>query len=139
VNLTKTALISLGPERCADLLALGTLGRLGVVIDGRPEIFPVNHVYDPVEGTVVFPAHKGAKLSGALDWPWVAFEVDGMDVPHNRGWSVAVVGRAEEIVDEATIDRLSNIRHIEWGEGVGARWIRIVPSKVTGREIEAYG
>jgi hypothetical protein len=47
------------------------------IVNGRPQIFPVNHVYDRPSGCVVFPTRAGIKLHGALDWPWVAFEVDG--------------------------------------------------------------
>jgi nitroimidazol reductase NimA-like FMN-containing flavoprotein (pyridoxamine 5'-phosphate oxidase superfamily) len=39
----RTSLIELDPDDCAELLASSTLGRLGVLVDGRPEIFPVNH------------------------------------------------------------------------------------------------
>ena len=138
MNTTKTLLVSIGPQRCADLLATATLGRLGVIVDGRPEIFPVNHVYDRESGAITFPVHAGTKMSGALEWPWVAFEVDGIDTENNIGWSVAVVGAAEEVVDEETLSRLSSDRRVLWGEGAGARWLRIIPSKVTGREIQAY-
>ena len=72
-----TFLVDIPPEACADLLEGATLGRLGVIVDGRPEIFPVNHVYDRPSGHVVFPTNDGTKLHAALDWPWVAFEVDG--------------------------------------------------------------
>jgi nitroimidazol reductase NimA-like FMN-containing flavoprotein (pyridoxamine 5'-phosphate oxidase superfamily) len=138
VNTTKTLLVSLDEARCADLVAESALGRLAVIINGRPEIFPVNHVYGRASNSIVFPVHDGAKLRGALDWPWVAFEVDDIDVEHNCGWSVAVVGAAEEIVDAETTARLSSERHVLWGEGSGARWIRIAASKMTGREIRAY-
>lgn len=138
MNTTRTALIAIGPEKCAELLATAPIGRLGVVVDGRPEIFPVNHVYDRESGAITFPVHGGTKLSAALQWPWVAFEVDGINADTNAGWSVAVVGTAEEVFDEATLARLSSERHVRWGEGAGARWLRIVPSKVTGREIQAY-
>jgi nitroimidazol reductase NimA-like FMN-containing flavoprotein (pyridoxamine 5'-phosphate oxidase superfamily) len=138
VNTTKTLLVSIGPKRCAELLATAQLGRLGVIVEGRPEIFPVNHVYDRESGAITFPVHEGTKMSGALEWPWVAFEVDGIDTETNTGWSVAVVGAAEEVVDEDTLARLSGERRVLWGEGAGARWLRIVPSKVTGREIQAY-
>ena len=138
MNSTKTALVFLSAERCAEFLAGAELGRLGVIVDGRPEIFPVNHVYDWESGAITFPVHAGAKMRGSLEWPWVAFEVDGIDLEHNTGWSVAVVGKAEEIADRETLTRLSNERHVLWGEGVGASWIRIVPSKVTGRQIQAY-
>ncbi|MEY2472204.1 MAG: uncharacterized protein QOK28_1533 [Actinomycetota bacterium] len=136
MNNAKTMLVTIGPRRCADLLASARLGRLAVIVAGRPEIFPVNHVYDREAETVTFPVHEGTKMNGALEWPWVAFEVDGMDLENNIGWSVAVVGAAEEIVDAETLARLSCERDVRWGDG--PRWLRIVPTKVTGREIQAY-
>ena len=134
---TQTWLIHLSADDCADLLAASTLGRLGVVIDGRPEIFPVNHVYDRDTGTVAFPTNDRTKLHAALDWPFVAYEVDGVEPGDEGGWSVAVVGRAEEITDPGVIARLSRERHVLWRPGETSRWIRIVPEKVTGRRISA--
>lgn len=134
---TQTWLIHLSADDCADLLAASTLGRLGVVIDGRPEIFPVNHVYDRDTGTVAFPTNDRTKLHAALDWPFVAFEVDGVEPDDESGWSVALVGRAEEITDPGDIARLSRERHVLWRPGETSRWIRIVPEKVTGRRISA--
>jgi hypothetical protein len=130
-----TYLVDIGPDGCADLLASSTLGRLGVFVDGRPEIFPVNHVYDRPSDAVVFPTNSRTKLRAALNWPWVAFEVDGVDSDDGSGWSVLVVGRAEEITDPDVIARVSSQRHIPWAAGEFARWIRIVPTKVTGRRI----
>lgn len=90
----QTWLINISDEECAELLAVTPLGRVGVVIGGRPEIFPVNHVYDRDTGTVAFPTNDRTKLHAALDWPHVAYEVDGVDPDGDGGWSVAVVGRA---------------------------------------------
>jgi nitroimidazol reductase NimA-like FMN-containing flavoprotein (pyridoxamine 5'-phosphate oxidase superfamily) len=130
-----TYLIDVGPEECADLLDEASVGRLGVVVDGRPEIFPVAHVYDRDTGCVVFPTNVGTKLHGALHWPWVAFEVDGLEADGTAGWSVLVVGRSETVTDPQLIDRASRRRSILWRTGGGVRWVRIVPSKVTGRRI----
>lgn len=130
-----TLLIDIGAEQCEQLLADATLGRLAVIVDGRPEIFPVNHVFDPERHTVAFPTNAGTKLHGALHWPWVAYEVDGVDPDGERGWSVLVVGRAEEITDPADIARLRARRVVRWRSGGAMRWLRIVPSKITGRRI----
>jgi uncharacterized protein len=132
----QTWLIDISARECEDLLATTALGRLGVVVDGRPEVFPVNHVFDRDSGCVVFPTKSGAKLNGALNWPTVAFEVDGI-VADVGGWSVAVVGRAEEIIDVDEIERVSRLRKVLWAAGAGTRWIRIVPEKVSGRRISA--
>lgn len=133
----QTWLINIAPEDCADLLATSALGRLGVVVDGRPEIFPVNHVYDRASGCVVFPTNARTKLHSALNWPWVAYEVDGVEPDGDSGWSVMVVGRAEEITDPDEIARAARDRHVLWRPGDTAHWVRIVPSKVTGRRIRA--
>jgi len=133
----QTWLIDITPEECEDLLAASSLGRLGVVIDGRPEIFPVNHVLDRTTGTVAFPTNTGTKLHAALHWPFVAYEVDGIAPDGESGWSVLVVGRAEEITDRDEIERLSRQRHVLWRPGETSRWLRIVPDKVSGRRISA--
>lgn len=137
VGRAQTLLIEIPAEECAERLASSELGRLGVVASGRPEIFPVNHVYDRESGCVVFPTKSGTKLFAALDWPWVAFEVDGLEPDGDGGWSVLVVGRAEEVTDPSEIERIAPTRRVLWAAGSGTRWVRIVPSKVTGRQISA--
>jgi uncharacterized protein len=124
-------------EECRELLAGTVLGRLGVMVDGRPEIFPVNHVFDATDDSVAFPTNDGTKLHAALNWPWVAFEVDGIETGDGGGWSVVVVGRAEEVVDTAEVERLASQRRVLWAGGKAKRWIRIVPTKITGRRIWA--
>jgi hypothetical protein len=129
--------IEIPPEECEELLAGAVLGRLGVIVAGRPEVFPVSHVYDASTGSIVFPTNERTKWRAALEWPWVAFEVDGMDADRTAGWSVAVVGRAEELTDSAEIARAWERRAVPWGAGHGpaTHWLRIVPSKVTGWRI----
>jgi hypothetical protein len=48
---------------------------------------------------------------------------------------VLVVGRAEEVTEAETIARLGRGRARLWRTGEAARWVRIVPSKLTGRRI----
>ena len=128
-------LIALDPEDCADLLASAPLGRLAVVVDGRPEVFPVNHVYDRASGCVAFASQPGTKLDAALRGSWVAFEADGVSADGSRGWSVLVVGRAEVIDAPETIARMDQGRDRLWRTVGNARWVRVVPSKMTGRRI----
>ncbi|HET7487799.1 MAG TPA: pyridoxamine 5'-phosphate oxidase family protein [Acidimicrobiales bacterium] len=129
----RTWQIEISPEECEKLLVNSLLGRLGVVVDGRPEIYPVNHVYDLENGVVVFPTNAGTKLHGALDWPYVSFEVDGLD--EHGGWSVLVVGRAEELTHPDDIRRLAALRDVLWRSSGPLHWVRIVPTRVTGRRI----
>ena len=133
----QTYLETLSTETCIGLLSHSVLGRIGVMVDGRPEIFPVNHVYDEVTGSVTFPTNARTKLHGALTWPFISFEVDGVDPDGRGGWSVLVVGHAEEIDDPATRARLNARRLALWGGGADRVWLRIVPEKITGRRISA--
>ena len=128
-------MIEMQVEECADLLASSQLGRLAVIIDGHPEIFPVNHVYDPESDCVAFRSDAGTKLHTALGSPSVAFEVDGFRADASRGWSVLVVGLVEEIQAAQTIARLAQHHGQLWRTTDSAGWFRIVPSKVTGRRI----
>jgi nitroimidazol reductase NimA-like FMN-containing flavoprotein (pyridoxamine 5'-phosphate oxidase superfamily) len=130
-----TWLVDLPRHECDRLLSESVLGRVAVVVDGCPEVFPVNHVVDEADGSIVFPTNPGTKLHGALHWPFVAFEVDGMDVLEGIGWSVLVVGHAEEITDADVIARLAPRRTTVWRAGPQRHWVRIVPSSVTGRRI----
>jgi uncharacterized protein len=132
-----TILIDIDPDDCADLLGCAPIGRLGVVVHGHPEIFPVNHVYDRETGCVVFPTDARTKLHAALNEPEVAFEVDCVSPEGDRGWSVLVVGHAEEITDPDTIARVARQRSVLWRTETRVHWLRIVPSKVTGRRIFA--
>ena len=132
-----TWLMDIPIEQCRDLLAASPLGRLAVVHQGRPQIFPVNHVYDAETDAVMFPTKEGTKLNAALDWPFVAFEVDGVHPSGDGGWSVLVIGHAEQVDDPAVIARAVRARQVLWAEGANARWVRIVPTQVTGRRITA--
>lgn len=133
----QTWLQDIHPDECEELLARSVLGRIGVVLRGRPQIYPVNHAYDWDAHAVVFPTGDGSKLRGAVEWPWVAYEVDGMSGDGQEGWSVMVVGRAEEVVDPQEVARFAPRRTVLWGAGHGTYWLRIVPSRVTGRRISA--
>jgi nitroimidazol reductase NimA-like FMN-containing flavoprotein (pyridoxamine 5'-phosphate oxidase superfamily) len=133
----RTWMRDIGAEQCEAHLAGSVLGRLAVIVDGRPGIFPINHVFDPVTRCVAFPTNARTKLHAALGWPSVAYEVDGIEPEDAGGWSVVVVGRAEEITDPAEIARVEGLRHVLWRTEDAVHWIRIVPTQVTGRRIGA--
>jgi nitroimidazol reductase NimA-like FMN-containing flavoprotein (pyridoxamine 5'-phosphate oxidase superfamily) len=130
-----TSVVHLERQECEELLARSVVGRLGVVVDGRPEIFPVSHVY--AGGAVAFPTNDGTKLHAALAGPSVAFEVDGLERSGLTGWSVVVKGRAELLDDGDAIAALEDRRTVLWRRGPSVRWVRIGPTEVTGRRFEA--
>ena len=134
---TKTWLLGVPLDICEMLLRTSPLGRLGVVVDGRPVVFPVCGVY--VGGTVAFPTRPGTKLHAALTWPWVCYEVDGVSRDGQGGWSVLVQGRAEIVTDPREIELAASLRAAPWHTGDDVIWVRIVPDEISGRRIEAEG
>jgi nitroimidazol reductase NimA-like FMN-containing flavoprotein (pyridoxamine 5'-phosphate oxidase superfamily) len=128
-----TWLVHLTRAECEELLGTADLGRLGVLVDGKPEVFPVCHVY--VDGAIAFPTSDSTKMHAALEWPYVGFEVDGIEDDGMTGWSVMVTGRAEEIEDRAEQERLAALRAVPWRTSPSLRWIRIVPAEISGRRI----
>jgi nitroimidazol reductase NimA-like FMN-containing flavoprotein (pyridoxamine 5'-phosphate oxidase superfamily) len=130
-----TWLVYLTRAECEELLATADLGRLGVLVDGKPEVYPICHVY--VDGAIAFPTSPGTKMHAALEWPYVGFEVDGIEDDGMTGWSVMVTGRAEEIDDPVEQQRLAGLRTVPWRTSPSLRWVRIVPSEISGRRILA--
>ncbi len=118
------------------LLREAVVGRLAVSIDGKPDIFPVNHVVD--HGSLVFRTAAGTKLYSAIGH-YVAFEVDGYDLSDAAAWSVVVKGPAREIwqTDEA-IDALG-LPLFPWHDAPKPRFVRIEPTSVTGRRFFVPG
>ena len=120
-------------EECLDLLGSASLGRIGVTMGALPAIFPVN--YGVVAGAVVFYTGDGVKLRAALEGAVVAFEVDHIDVAGRGGWSVMVIGLAEEVGDAwelAAVERLG-LRPLAGGDRNHV--VRIRPQFISGRRV----
>lgn len=123
--------------QCETLLSSRTLGRIGVTIGGLPAIFPVNYAY--VDGNVVFRTGPGAKLRAASRGIVVAFEIDGYDATLQAGWSVLVIGRAAEVLDEQERARLTATPVSPWAGGEREHYIRVDAEVVSGRRIVGVG
>jgi uncharacterized protein len=132
----RTGLEVLDREECLALLERNSLGRIAVVVGGRPLVFPVNFTLDG--DAVVLRTNAGTKLHGARSG-WVAFECDGIDAVYHTGWSVLVSGIAEEVRNEAEITALERLPLGPWCTGATSTWLRIRPRSLSGRRIPAYG
>jgi nitroimidazol reductase NimA-like FMN-containing flavoprotein (pyridoxamine 5'-phosphate oxidase superfamily) len=117
-----------------NLLATASVGRVGLLVAGRPEILPVNFALDGE--TVLFRTAEGTVLDQA-SLSVVAFEVDHVDEQAHSGWSVLVQGTAQFIGDaiDPTSERLRRLSLITWAPGRRQRWFKIQPDKVTGRRL----
>jgi nitroimidazol reductase NimA-like FMN-containing flavoprotein (pyridoxamine 5'-phosphate oxidase superfamily) len=117
---------------CLEILEQHSLGRIGVVIDGQPQIFPVNYA---MNGRIVaFRTGSGTKLSNAPGSK-VCFEIDEYDPATGTGWSVMVQGVA--------VDATDAFDDVSWAARAAAPWplvpganpfrVAIEPSHITGR------
>jgi uncharacterized protein len=127
---------ALSVAECWALLRTGVVGRVAVVHDGRPDIFPVNFAVD--HGSVVFRTGSGTLFRSA-DRQAVAFEVDGYDVEHATAWSVVVRGDGREIYEMEEAVEALQLPLFPWHSGPKPRIVRIHPDAVTGRRFEVAG
>ena len=123
----------LSPVACGMHLRREDVGRVAVLIDGHPEIFPVNYVVDDT-GDIFFRTDPGTKLDGAARAETIAFEIDGIDEERQQGWSVLAVGDARWIADVEQIRTIQNSLQ-PWAAGAKANVVRLHPTKLTGRRI----
>jgi nitroimidazol reductase NimA-like FMN-containing flavoprotein (pyridoxamine 5'-phosphate oxidase superfamily) len=129
----RTWLEVLPDGECWELIAQEEIGRVAVLVDGAPEIYPINHTV--WEGAILFRTDRGSKLRGIVQSPMVCFEVDGTSPAAKIGWSVMVKGRAVELTEGADVARAAGEPLAYWGQGEKSHWIKIEPRAVTGRRI----
>ena len=131
---TRIEIRELSETECLDLLASRDLGRIAIVRDGQPLIFPINYAVS--HNIVTFRTGPGTKLDhtpGAA----VAFEIDGYDHGTNESWSVLVQGLA--------VDATNGMDEVSWlaraaiprpiGPGAKLHRLAIAPHTITGRRI----
>jgi nitroimidazol reductase NimA-like FMN-containing flavoprotein (pyridoxamine 5'-phosphate oxidase superfamily) len=122
-------------EECLALLAKEEVGRLVVVLAGRPGVFPVNYALDG--DAVVFRTAPGTKLE-AISRSLVAFEVDRWAPASGGGWSVVVEGIAQEVTSAdapGLRERLAALPLRPWAAGGRLHFVRIVPFTITGTRV----
>jgi nitroimidazol reductase NimA-like FMN-containing flavoprotein (pyridoxamine 5'-phosphate oxidase superfamily) len=125
-------LLTLSDGDCWSLLRTHNLGRLAIVIEGRPRIFPVN--YAAAEDAIVFRTEPGAKLQhgpGAA----ACFEIDDYDERTSVAWSVMVVGALNDITD-AKDERGRRLRRVAvetMAPGQKLHWLALNADEVSGR------
>jgi hypothetical protein len=121
----------LDANACWDLLRGVSVGHLAVLVDGHPEIFPVNYKVD--HGSVVFRTGEGTKLHAASRPTAVALEADGTDQDKRTAWSVQVRGHAEVLEPSPELMAGVGLTLFPWQAGHKDHFVRIVPTTVSGR------
>ena len=128
-----TGLSVLDEGECMALLAGVRVGRVAVSIGAVPAVFPVN--FGVLDGAIVFRTGTGTKLDAATRNAVVAFEVDDLDPLYHEGWSVLVVGVADELTDPALLRRAEALPLAPWAPGRRDHFVRLQPEFVSGRRI----
>ena len=126
------------PEQvCLSLLYANNVGRIAVVVDGCPEVMPVNYRVVDLAGApaVVVRTRRGNVIdSSAIN---VAFEIDGIDPAHRSGWSVLVKGELHH-VDPPLADMLRDrLESLSWLPEGNDSWLAIQQLQITGRRLHA--
>ena len=123
-------------ETCLERLRAHSVGRVGVVVDGAPLVLPVNYRMMETAGLtwVVLRTRTGNVIDTASER--VAFEIDGIDPVHERGWSVLVRGTLAHVDPDAAEFR-ERFDPEPWLDDERDAWLMIEPFAITGRELRA--
>ena len=125
-------------DECRALLSTTTVGRVAFVDEDGQQLVPVNFAY--LDGAIYFRTLPDGFLStltrGHHD---VAFGVDHHDSMYRNGWNVTVRGRAEQVEDRATINKvLSHERLRPWAGGTRPLVIRVTVDAIDGRKVVGH-
>ncbi len=124
-------------EQCWEHLTSNQIGRLAVVVAGRPDIFPINYVIYDAE--IYFKTAEGSKLAAVMAHHEVAFEIDGYEPDTNEAWSVVLNGMARALSHEAELDAAENLPLFPWNTDPKHRFVAIEVSEISGRKFVAAG
>lgn len=116
---------------CWKYLRSASVGRVALVRDGEPEIFPVNYV--PENGTVIFRTGSGTKLDAVLGGGSIALEADGLNTYGTIAWSVIVKGTAAVVDSPEDFQEAADAGLSPWESGIKDHLVRVTPAEVSGR------
>jgi uncharacterized protein len=120
----------LGEEECRALLAANRVGRIAIVVDDQPAIFPVNYVFD--DNSIVFRTNWPVLAHASL--ALLAFQMDRLDIGLQSRWSVMVQGVGHDITEALDVasEHLQDVPVPPWVPGSSPRLLRLVPRTITG-------
>jgi nitroimidazol reductase NimA-like FMN-containing flavoprotein (pyridoxamine 5'-phosphate oxidase superfamily) len=128
----------LSEDQCLNLISGGGIGRIAYTSRFGPAVLPVNYALQ--DGAVVFRTAAHSPLdedlqTGITDADYkVAFEIDSIDLASQRGWSVLIQGPAHHVAGaEEEAVRRAGVQ--SWAPGDRELFVRIVPSRITGRRV----
>jgi nitroimidazol reductase NimA-like FMN-containing flavoprotein (pyridoxamine 5'-phosphate oxidase superfamily) len=127
-------LLQLSEQECWELLGTQEVGRIGFVVDGVPQIFPVN--FQVHERRILFRTTPYGAVAQAVTGVPIAFEVDTIESASQTGWSVLLSGLGQHETDPYVLSQLwGPDRATPWADGSRVLWISLTPSVISGRRI----
>jgi nitroimidazol reductase NimA-like FMN-containing flavoprotein (pyridoxamine 5'-phosphate oxidase superfamily) len=129
----------LDEDECLRLISPGGIGRIAFTGRFGPTVLPVN--YQLHEGTIVFrtqqdsPTDEDLRTGIAHAEYKVAFEIDEVSPSTREGWSVLIQGPAHHVDSAAERASVLEAGVEPWAGGARELFLRIIPSRITGRRI----
>lgn len=121
-------------DECWELLASVEVSRVGIAVNGRIDVLPVNHTV--IDGHVAWLSSAGTKLGVAAAEQPIALEADDIDATGRRGWSVVVHGIARIVTDGSLEQSLYDNERTPWASADKRTiWIEVAEPKISGRRV----
>lgn len=130
-----TGVTHLDPHDCWARLRTSAVGRIAFAGPDGPELLPVNVVVD--QGAVVLRVGATSALAAAAG-ARVALEADGVDAD-GGAWSVVLKGPLELIRRMHDLVASVGLPLFPWHAEPKPRFLRLVPTEVTGRRFVVVG
>jgi nitroimidazol reductase NimA-like FMN-containing flavoprotein (pyridoxamine 5'-phosphate oxidase superfamily) len=134
---------TLDEAECLRLISPGGIGRIAYSGAFGLTVLPVN--YKVHQGTILFRTAQDSLLDEDLRTGIaraeykVAFEVDDFDTASREGWSVLIQGAAHHVDSETELASVREADVQPWPPGPREHFLRVSPSRVTGRRISRSG
>jgi nitroimidazol reductase NimA-like FMN-containing flavoprotein (pyridoxamine 5'-phosphate oxidase superfamily) len=135
----RPVLEDLDEAECLRLITPGGIGRIAYTGRYGPTVIPVN--YGLHAGTIVFrtaqdsPTDEDLRTGIAHAEYKVAFEIDEIDLAAREGWSVLVQGPVHHVESDSERADVLEAGLETWPGGDRELFLRIAPSRITGRRI----
>lgn len=133
----QVALEVLDEAECRRLLALHSIGRIGVIVGAEPLVMPVQYAVDG--GDVVFRTAAGSHFDELVSGAHVCFEIDGADPSAREGWSVLGRGVVRVVDDGADVARCRELPLQPWARQDRPRFLRLRLDHLSGRRVVPDG
>lgn len=116
-------------DQCWTLLERTRHARLGLSVNGAPDIVPVNVAWD--EGKAYFRTAPGTKLAELTVNPTVVLQADG--ILSDQAWSVLARGTARSLETDAELAHAESLDISPWVPTLKDFYVEVEIDHVSGR------